>query len=172
MTDTAEKRRAAAHAGVPILGPGVTPNASPDKEWRYQAGYSYFFETENIIVDANLESISISTFQATVQADIDTNIDAALESITLTEHQATVQVGANIDIDAALESVQVTPLGATIQRDINAQVESISLVPFGATVQADVDTNISAALDLNFCPPFFAGRLIASRAASRLRRCI
>lgn len=41
MIDSAEKRRAA--GGVPFLplGPGVTPNASKDAEWRAQAGWSY-----------------------------------------------------------------------------------------------------------------------------------
>lgn len=39
--DTAEKRKSA--AGVPYLplGPGVTPNASADQEWRQQSGWSY-----------------------------------------------------------------------------------------------------------------------------------
>lgn len=39
--DTAEKRRSA--GGVPFLplGPGVTPNASKDQEWRQQAAWSY-----------------------------------------------------------------------------------------------------------------------------------
>lgn len=39
--DSAEKRRAAAGAPFLPFGPGVTPNASPDVEWRYQAGWSY-----------------------------------------------------------------------------------------------------------------------------------
>jgi hypothetical protein len=39
--DTAEKRRSV--AGIPFfpLGPGVTPNASKDQEWRLEAGWSY-----------------------------------------------------------------------------------------------------------------------------------
>lgn len=39
--DSAEKRRSA--AGVPFLplGPGVTPNASKDAEWRQQVAWSY-----------------------------------------------------------------------------------------------------------------------------------
>lgn len=37
--DTAEKRRMA--AGVPFLGYGITPNASPDEEWRSQSAWSY-----------------------------------------------------------------------------------------------------------------------------------
>lgn len=39
--DDAEKRRSA--SGVPFLplGPGVTPNAAPDVDWRQQAGWSY-----------------------------------------------------------------------------------------------------------------------------------
>lgn len=39
--DTAEKRRSV--AGIPFfpLGPGVTPNASPDQEWRQQVGWGY-----------------------------------------------------------------------------------------------------------------------------------
>lgn len=38
--DTAEKRKSL--VGLQYWsGPGVTPNASPDQEWRQEAGYSY-----------------------------------------------------------------------------------------------------------------------------------
>lgn len=40
MTDTAEKRRSAAHVDL-WFGPGVTPNNSKDQEWRQQAGWGY-----------------------------------------------------------------------------------------------------------------------------------
>ncbi len=39
--DNAEKRRSAAGVGFFIVGPGVTPNASKDAEWRLQAGWGY-----------------------------------------------------------------------------------------------------------------------------------
>lgn len=39
--DTPEKRRSVSGIGFFILGPGVTPNASEDQEWRQQAGWSY-----------------------------------------------------------------------------------------------------------------------------------
>lgn len=41
MIDDAEKRRAA--SGVPFLpvGPGVTPEATKDTDWRQQAAWSY-----------------------------------------------------------------------------------------------------------------------------------
>lgn len=39
--DTAEKRRAASVISFYPLGPGVTPNASKDQEWRQEAGYGY-----------------------------------------------------------------------------------------------------------------------------------
>lgn len=39
--DTAEKRRAVAGVPFPPLGPGVTPNAAKDAEWRRQAAGSY-----------------------------------------------------------------------------------------------------------------------------------
>lgn len=38
--DSAEKRRAAANLHHRV-GPGVTPNASKDAEWRTQVGYGY-----------------------------------------------------------------------------------------------------------------------------------
>ncbi|KKL55595.1 hypothetical protein LCGC14_2253820 [marine sediment metagenome] len=38
---TAERRRSAAGVGFFIMGPGVTPNASQDRQWRYQSGWSY-----------------------------------------------------------------------------------------------------------------------------------
>jgi len=39
--DTAEKRRAVAQVGFYWGGPGVTPNASKDVEWRQEAGWGY-----------------------------------------------------------------------------------------------------------------------------------
>ena len=39
--DSAEKRKSAAGVGFWIFGPGVTPNASKDAEWRQQAGWGY-----------------------------------------------------------------------------------------------------------------------------------
>ncbi len=39
--DTAEKRKSAAGVGFWVVGPGVTPNASRDAEWRQQAGWGY-----------------------------------------------------------------------------------------------------------------------------------
>ena len=41
--DTATKRRAAAHIGVPI-GLGVTPDATPEYEWRASVSWSYYLE--------------------------------------------------------------------------------------------------------------------------------
>ena len=39
--DSAEKLRSAAGVGFWVVGPGVTPNASKDAEWRQQAGWGY-----------------------------------------------------------------------------------------------------------------------------------
>lgn len=39
--DSAEKRRAISGIHSPAAGPGVTPNASKDQEWRQEAGYGY-----------------------------------------------------------------------------------------------------------------------------------
>lgn len=39
--DTAEKRRSAAGVPFVVLGPGVTPNAAKDQEWRQQSAWSY-----------------------------------------------------------------------------------------------------------------------------------
>lgn len=39
--DTAEKRKSASNTSLYPLGPGVTPNATQDQEWRQQAGYGY-----------------------------------------------------------------------------------------------------------------------------------
>ena len=36
-----EKRRSAAGVGFWVVGPGVTPNASKDREWRQQSGWGY-----------------------------------------------------------------------------------------------------------------------------------
>ncbi len=39
--NNAERRRSAAGVGFFLVGPGVTPNASKDIEWRVQAGWGY-----------------------------------------------------------------------------------------------------------------------------------
>ena len=39
--DTAAKRRSVAGISFFIVGPGVTPDATPDQFWRQSAGWSY-----------------------------------------------------------------------------------------------------------------------------------
>lgn len=39
--DNAEKRRSASGPPFHPLGPGVTPNAAKDAEWRFQSGWGY-----------------------------------------------------------------------------------------------------------------------------------
>jgi hypothetical protein len=39
--DTAARRRSAAGVGFFIVGPGVTPDATPDQFWRQSAAWSY-----------------------------------------------------------------------------------------------------------------------------------
>ena len=39
--DSAEKRRSLASISLIFMGPGVTPNASKDVEWRQEAGFGY-----------------------------------------------------------------------------------------------------------------------------------
>lgn len=39
--DNAEKRRSAGGAGFHPLGPGVTPTADKDTDWRQQSAWSY-----------------------------------------------------------------------------------------------------------------------------------
>lgn len=39
--DNAEKRKSASQVSPNLFGPGVTPNASKDVEWRQQAGHGY-----------------------------------------------------------------------------------------------------------------------------------
>lgn len=41
MIDTAEKRRAVAVLGFYFGGPGVTPNAAKDVEWRQEVAWGY-----------------------------------------------------------------------------------------------------------------------------------
>lgn len=51
--DSAEKRRSAAGVAFLPLGPGVTPNASKDVEWRQQSAWSYsgIAPTQSIALD-------------------------------------------------------------------------------------------------------------------------
>ena len=52
--DSAEKRRAVAALAFGLfIGPGVTPNASPDQEWRQVVGYGY----PGILADAPVASV-------------------------------------------------------------------------------------------------------------------
>ena len=39
--DSAEKRKSASGIHLYAAGPGVTNNATPDQEWRQEAGYGY-----------------------------------------------------------------------------------------------------------------------------------
>lgn len=39
--DTAEKRRSAAGVAFWVVGPGITPNAAKDVEWRQQSAWGY-----------------------------------------------------------------------------------------------------------------------------------
>lgn len=39
--DSAAKRRSAAGVGFFLVGPGVTPDATPDQFWRQSAAWSY-----------------------------------------------------------------------------------------------------------------------------------
>lgn len=39
--DTAEKRKSISGIHLYASGPGVTPNAAKDNEWRKEAGYAY-----------------------------------------------------------------------------------------------------------------------------------
>ena len=52
--DSAEKRRSAAGVGFWVIGPGVTPNASQDGEWRQQAGWGY----SGILVSAVVAAVT------------------------------------------------------------------------------------------------------------------
>jgi len=39
--DSAEKRKAASGTHLYAAGPGITPNAGQDQEWRQEAAYGY-----------------------------------------------------------------------------------------------------------------------------------
>lgn len=39
--DTAARRRSAGGVGVFLLGPGITPDATPDQFWRQSSAWSY-----------------------------------------------------------------------------------------------------------------------------------
>ena len=55
--DTAEKRRSSVGIHLYASGPGVTPNAAQDKEWRQEAGYGYM----GITVGEDVESTHTRT---------------------------------------------------------------------------------------------------------------
>lgn len=59
--DTAEKRRSISF--IPNLVPGVTPNASPDAEWRREAGYGYALAADTP------PAFAIDTIDAAVKMD-------------------------------------------------------------------------------------------------------
>lgn len=101
-----------------------------------------------VALNASLESITLTSYSGTVQADVDTSISAALESILLSENAASVQADVDTNISAALEGVLFTANAATVEvgsdTNITGSVESISISEHQAAVQADVDVSISA----------------------------
>lgn len=54
---TAEKRKAV--SGIPFGAPGITPNASPDREWRFQAGNSWYYVDDSTTYTSNDDPIDL-----------------------------------------------------------------------------------------------------------------
>lgn len=79
--DTAEKRRSA--SGVPFLplGPGVTPNATKDHEWRQQVGWGYSGIVVAIPAPDCFED-TLSLMRDTAVATSSTMSDAAIETVS------------------------------------------------------------------------------------------
>ena len=100
-------------------------------------------------IDATLESLTLTEYVATVQADVDTNISGGLDALTLTEYQATVQTASHTEISAGLDSLTLTEYQGTVSLDIDISgaLETLALTEYPATVQAGLDTNISAGVD-------------------------
>lgn len=65
--DTAEKRKSV--SGIPLLAPGVTPNAAPDKEWRNQVAWSYWYQDTTTTYTSNDDPIRLPADPVVIELD-------------------------------------------------------------------------------------------------------
>ncbi len=103
----------------------------------------YFNAGGGATISGALESISLSTFGATVSTD--RAVAAALESLTLTSNAATVST--DRAVTAAVESITISTSAATVSSDraIASAVENIALTANPASVA--LGSNIGAATE-------------------------
>jgi hypothetical protein len=65
--DTAEKRRSI--SGIPLLSPGVTPNASKDAEWRRESAWGYYLVTVIPVYTITEEPLDLAASPGLVSLD-------------------------------------------------------------------------------------------------------
>lgn len=142
--------------------------ANPWQLFRPVRSYFYFNDNTPIDINASLESISLSTFAASVSADRD--ISAGQESISLQTFGADVQANIDVNISSALESISLVALQSEVQANIDSDIagaqENIALITNVATVRANVDSDIGADLASIAVSAFQAGIAIGLNVAS------
>ena len=107
--------------------------------------------TTIINISATLETLSITTNQATIQALVDNNISATIESLAINTFNSNVENLTNTEISATLEVLNLTTYQAIIQAgvnvNVNATLETISINTFNTNVDALVNTNINTTIE-------------------------
>lgn len=125
--DTAEKRRSAAGAGFLPLGPGVTPNAAKDAEWRFQAawGYSGIPITQPSIL---LSDVKIDVVFGALNTGAAATTDFTISNFGIPKAaKVTLTYDASDDADSASEyKICIGLTDFTNSRFISAQTEDAS----------------------------------------------
>lgn len=96
------------------------------------------------VINATLATKTLTTFPATVQADIDTSITATLATKSLSTFSATVALGTNISATLATKSLTTFPAVVKLSTNISATLATKTIASFTATVNAK--TTITATL--------------------------
>ncbi len=103
-----------------------------------------FVAAAGTTINCNLESLSITEFQA--NQDLDKNITTVLESLQLTEFQADQNLNKNITTN--LESLAITEYQSALSMDItiSANLESLQVTEYSANIALGVtiDTNLES----------------------------
>lgn len=102
-------------------------------------------------VNATLDTIALAEFNTTVEALVNVNVTGTLDTISLTEFAATVEALENTDVSATLGVIALASLNPTVEvlvnTDVTGTLDTISFTTFGASIQAGSNLNLSATLD-------------------------
>lgn len=102
-------------------------------------------------VNATIDTLSITDFDATITALVDINISATLDTLSITNFDTTVQAGVDININATLDALAITNFNTTVtalvDSNINATSDNLTITDFSVTIDHDTGLNILATTD-------------------------